>query len=459
MADPIDVQTIMREIRDRIRRGSAPRDQRQNGLTPASGPQLPEITALEDLCRVLHSRQALVGQLPPEPPTTRGRIGSLLVKAVRRTLFWYTPQLQNFHAGVVQGFEQLVAALNALAAANQQSWRLVENLSGQMAKMCAELERITRRVEAEAIAREGLQQGLQAETGAREELARRVEEHSQARQALEASYRQVDTGLHHLRAEVIGQATRISVLLEEARKKISKVSDDAQLCRFCEEDKHVLDAFYLSLEDRFRGTRDEIMERQRSYLPFLLDQKIGSKQMPILDIGCGRGEWLELLAESGLEARGVDLNRHFVAACKERGLNVIEGDAIECLRDLPTGSMGAVTGFHIIEHLPLEKLIRLIDETVRVLKPGGLAIFETPNPQNVLVSCHNFYIDPTHRNPLPGVTVQFMLEARGLCDVQILHLHPYPESFKVRDGGSEMMQRFNDYFYGPQDYAVIGRRI
>jgi len=331
----------------------------------------------------------------------------------------------------VQGFDQQVAALNTLAAANQQSWQLVEDLSGQVAKLYAEVERITRR----------------------------VEEHSQGRQALEASYRQVDMGLHHLRAEVTGQATRISVLLEEARKKISTVSDDAQLGRFSEEDKHALDAFYLSLEDRFRGTRDEIMERQRSYLPFLQNQKIGGKRMPILDIGCGRGEWLELLADSGLEARGVDLNRIFVAACKERGLNVSEGDAIEYLRDLPTGSLGAVTGFHIIEHLPLEELIRLIDETVRVLKPGGLAIFETPNPQNVLVGCHNFYIDPTHRNPLPGMTVQFMLEARGLCDVQILQLHPCPESFKVRDGGPEMMQRFIDYFYGPQDYAVIGRRV
>jgi SAM-dependent methyltransferase len=561
--------------------------------------RLSAIAELEDLCRVLRLRQTLIGQLPPEPPTARGRIGSLLVKAVRRTLFWYTAQIQNFHAGVVQGFDQQLAALNTLATASQQSWQTVDDLREEVAKLHAELNRVSRhleteavareglqhglqaetgareelarRVEAEAVAREGLQHGLQAETGAREELARRVEaeaaareglqqglqaeagareelarrveaeaaareglqqglqaeagareelarrveaeaaareglqqglqaeagareelarrveaeavareglqqglqaeagtreeldrevkEHSQGRQALEASYRQIDMGLHHLRAEVTGQATRISVLLAEARKKISKVSDNAQLVRLSEEDQHALDAFYLSLEDRFRGTRDEIMQRQRFYLPFLQDQKIGGKQMPILDIGCGRGEWLELLTESGLEARGVDLNRVFVAACKERGLNVSEGDALEYLRDLPTGSVGAVTGFHIIEHLPLGELISLIDEAVRVLKPGGLAIFETPNPQNVLVGCHNFYIDPTHRNPLPAVTVQFMLEARGLCDVQILNLHPYPESFKVRDGGPEMMQRFNDYFYGPQDYGVIGKRV
>jgi O-antigen chain-terminating methyltransferase len=93
------------------------------------------------------------------------------------------------------------------------------------------------------------------------------------------------------------------------------------------------------------------------------------------------------------------------------------------------------------------------------LKPGGLAIFETPNPQNVLVGSHNFYIDPTHRHPIPCLTAQFLLEARGLCDVEIVHLHPYAESYKVLDGGTELARRFNEYFYGPQDYAVIGRRV
>ena len=515
MANSVDVQSIMQEIRERIRRGSAPRDQKRNEPMLALGPQQPEISALEDKCLVLRSTQTLVGRLPPEPPTIRGRIGAFLVKAVRRSLFWYTPQIQAFHASVVDGFEQQVAALKTLAAANQQCFQILEGLSRQVARLSAEVESIkrrveteaaareeltrrleteaaardeltrrveaevaareeltrrveteaaardelTRRVETEAAAREELTRRVETEAAARDELTRRVEEYSQTGQALEASYRQVDKKLHHLRAEVTGQATRISVLLEEARKKISSVSNDAQLRRFSAEEKHALDALYISLADCFRGTRDEIKERLRVYLPLLQNQKIGGKRMPILDIGCGRGEWLELLAESGLEARGVDLNRLFVAACKERGLNVSEGDAIEYLREVPSCSLGAVTGFHIIEHLSLEELITLIDETVRVLKPGGLAIFETPNPQNVLVACHNFYIDPTHRKPLPSLTLQFLLEARGLCDVEILYLSPYPESFKVRDGGPEIMQRFNDYFYGPQDYAVIGRRV
>jgi hypothetical protein len=98
-----------------------------------------------------------------------------------------------------------------------------------------------------------------------------------------------------------------------------------------------------------------------------------------------------------------------------------------------------------------------LDETVRVLKPGGIAIFETPNPQNVLVGSCNFYMDPTHRNPLPSPMLRFLAEARGLCRVSVLDLHPYPEAFHL--DGSELATRFNQYFYGPQDYAVIGWKV
>jgi O-antigen chain-terminating methyltransferase len=146
-----------------------------------------------------------------------------------------------------------------------------------------------------------------------------------------------------------------------------------------------------------------------------------------------------------------------VEQCRQRGFDVALGDVLEYLRNLPDASVGAVTGFHIIEHLPLDRFIKLLDETVRVLKPQGLAIFETPNPHNVLVGSCNFYIDPTHRNPLPSQTVKFLAEARGLCRVEILNLHPFPPAFQVN--GSAVAERFNEYFYGPRDYAVIGWKV
>jgi 2-polyprenyl-3-methyl-5-hydroxy-6-metoxy-1,4-benzoquinol methylase len=222
-----------------------------------------------------------------------------------------------------------------------------------------------------------------------------------------------------------------------------------------DEERHTLDALYVSLEDQFRGSRGEIKERLQIYIPILKEANLGTNEMPILDVGCGRGEWLELAKEQSLRAQGVDINRVLVENCRRQGLDVIESDVIVHLRALSDASLGAVTGFHIIEHLPFEVLVKLIDEIVRVLKPGGVAIFETPNPENVLVASHTFYMDPTHRNPLPSALVKLIAEARGLCRVEVMNLHSL-DAYRVEEMGLETTKRFNDYFYGPRDYAVVG---
>jgi SAM-dependent methyltransferase/cell division protein FtsB len=374
--------------------------------------------------------------------------------------------------GLAQAFSAEVGAREELArhvdAEVAARAALVQGLNAEMGAR----EELARRVDAEIATREGLAQALAAETGIREHLGRCIDAEIAAREALAnhviavsnhagtvaADLRQSDIRLLQLRAEVISQNRRVSMLLEEARKRLPAPFDDKQLVAITDEEKHSLDAVYVSFEDQFRGTRAEIKDRSRVYLPFLQERKIGTKRMPILDVGCGRGEWLELLLENELEARGIDINRVLLAYCREAGLNVAEADILDHLKNLPDRSLGAVTGFHIIEHLPFHILVRVFDETVRVLKPGGIAIFETPNPQNVLVGSHNFYLDFTHRNPLPSLATQFFLEARGLCDVQVLNLHPYPEAAKLRDDGTELARRFNEYFYGPQDYAVIGRK-
>ena len=106
------------------------------------------------------------------------------------------------------------------------------------------------------------------------------------------------------------------------------------------------------------------------------------------------------------------------------GLEIAEEDALSYLRNIPDMAVGAVTGFHIIEHLPFDVLLALLDETHRVLKPGGLAIFETPNPQNVMVGSCSFYLDPTHRNPIPAGLMQFVMEMQGFTAVEVVPLHP-----------------------------------
>lgn len=254
--------------------------------------------------------------------------------------------------------------------------------------------------------------------------------------------------------ELVLQEQRVATLLAEANKRLPAPFDEEQLRAIAGESEHRLDAFYAAFDEEFRGTRADIKQRLRVYLPILEKQGIGSAAMPILDVGSGRGEWLELLNEERLVASGVDLNRVLVQQCRERGLSVVEEDLLSYLRSQPDSSMGAVTGFHIIEHLALETLIEFLNEAVRVLKPGGAAIFETPNPQNVLVGSCNFYFDPTHRNPVPSQVLNFLLESRGLLGVEILKLNPSDDTPVADD--SDLARRFNHYFYGPMDYAAIG---
>ena len=165
-----------------------------------------------------------------------------------------------------------------------------------------------------------------------------------------------------------------------------------------------------------------ILSRLAAYLPFIEPLKGLSEIVPAVDLGCGRGEWLELLKQHGFEGQGVDVDAGMLHACRERGLQVTQGDAIEFLKALPNESQLIVSGFHVAEHLPFEMLQTLIQEALRVLKPAGLLILETPNPENFKVSSLNFYLDPSHRNPLPPDLLAFVPEYYGFARVKIVRL-------------------------------------
>jgi SAM-dependent methyltransferase len=215
-----------------------------------------------------------------------------------------------------------------------------------------------------------------------------------------------------------------------------------------------LNEFYMALEDRFRGERSEICDRLSVYLPLIDPTSLA------IDLGCGRGEWLSLLRDNHIQAIGIDSSERMVKTCENLKFKVLQTDILAYMATLANDSVGSVTGFHIVEHLPFDTVIQVFSETLRVLKPGGVVIFETPNPENVLVGSCNFYIDPTHRNPLPSNMVQFLAMEVGFVNTKIEYLHPNPGQIAnddLADGpGKQVIDRFNHFFYGAQDYALIG---
>lgn len=220
---------------------------------------------------------------------------------------------------------------------------------------------------------------------------------------------------------------------------------------------HPNDDIYLSFEERFRGSIDEIKGRLRPYLARVQAPLHALPGRPLLDVGSGRGEWLELLSECGVDAYGVDTNEHAVAFCSQRGLQARCADVLDHLDTLPPGALGAITAFHLIEHLPLGVLRQFLEESRRTLVTGGLLMLESPNPESIKVGATTFHYDPTHLRPIPPQLAAFLVEQAGFVDVEVERLNPYPETSLVQEK-SETADRLNELMFGPQDYAVIARK-
>ena len=212
--------------------------------------------------------------------------------------------------------------------------------------------------------------------------------------------------------------------------------------------------FYRDFEADFRGSRDEISERLRVYVPFLRPFVANSPGRPELaDLGCGRGEWLELAEQNGMRAVGVDLDEGMLQACFSRGLSARKMDGLEFLRSLPDNSQAVVSAIHVVEHLPFQMLQSLVAEAHRVLQPGGLLICETPNPENLNVGTVTFHLDPTHYKPLPPSLLSYVPRYFGFIRCNVLRLQEQ-QSLSVAS-----TVRLIDVFRGVSpDYAVVAQK-
>jgi len=180
--------------------------------------------------------------------------------------------------------------------------------------------------------------------------------------------------------------------------------------------------FYRAFEDHHRGSRELIKQRLLAYRPFFAPLVQTFPRASAFDLGCGRGEWLEVLSEAGFRAVGVDMDEGMLRACHELGLTAHQGDAIEAVRKLPTASQAIVSAFHFVEHIEFDQLNIVCAEALRVLRPGGLLIMETPNPENIRVATCNFYLDPSHHRPIPPDLLAFCAQFAGFARIKTVRL-------------------------------------
>ncbi len=231
---------------------------------------------------------------------------------------------------------------------------------------------------------------------------------------------------------------------------------------------------YVAFEDLFRGDRALIRARQEDYLALF------AKSRDVLDVGCGRGEFLQLLAEHGVTARGIDLNHEMVQQCQAAGLDVTEADALSWLRAQPEDSLGGLIAAQVVEHLEPDYLLAFLDEAFRVLRPGSAIALETINVASWSAFFTSYIRDLTHVRPIHPDTLRFVVTASGFGDAEIRLRAPLPESERlqlsppiVRDidlraAGAEgravvemadafdrNMERLNAQLYAPLDYVVI----
>ena len=227
-----------------------------------------------------------------------------------------------------------------------------------------------------------------------------------------------------------------------------------------------LDSYkYVGFEDQFRGSQLDIRGRVAAYVPLF------EGASDVLDVGCGRGEFLDLLRERGISARGIDLNDEMAAVCRERGLDATAGDALSYLLSLPDGSLGGLIAAQVVEHLEPAYLMRFLEAAYHKLRPGSKIVLETINPACWFAFFSSYIRDITHVRPLHPETLQYLVGASGFQRVTVRYSAPYPDELKLQEVPAaeratakdivfnENVEKLNSLIFTYLDYAAIGERM
>ncbi|VAX19179.1 hypothetical protein MNBD_NITROSPINAE03-456, partial [hydrothermal vent metagenome] len=279
---------------------------------------------------------------------------------------------------------------------------------------------------------------------------------------LSDQFTRLSTSITDLDKQGIFTRGKIEKLLRELKK-----GAPGELVQKAEEEIEKLKAHdYLLFENDHRGTREEIKQKAIYYAQLLKGKK------NVVDIGCGRGELLELFSANKTDAIGIDINDEMIEECKSRGLKAIAGSAIEYLENQPDGSLGGVTAIQVIEHLPTDSITTFFSLVFDKLEPGGIVAAETINPTALATFCGAFYLDMTHQKPIHPLALKFMLERIGYSEVHIAYRNPFPEDIRLIPFGydetiegmgadfiieyNRNIEKLNNVLFTHSDYAVIG---
>jgi O-antigen chain-terminating methyltransferase len=207
---------------------------------------------------------------------------------------------------------------------------------------------------------------------------------------------------------------------------------------------------YTRFAERFRGSEEYVKKNQELYRPYFAGRQ------NVLDIGCGRGEFLEMMRELDVPAQGIDLGDESVSQCRQKGLNAEVADVFNFLPALPEEEFDGIFCSQVVEHLQPAALPGLVALCASRLRPGGIIAFETPNPECLAIFATHFYLDPTHTRPVPHELLAFYMEEAGLGGIEMHRLSPPIETIPEL---AELPENFRRRFFGSLDYAIIGRRL
>jgi 2-polyprenyl-3-methyl-5-hydroxy-6-metoxy-1,4-benzoquinol methylase len=444
---------FLREVRERVRA--------RNPEAAGGSSEIP----LPDLMPLVHARDAALGKVAaigtvnPRPPGVWNALVQGWKRLVARVLDWHVREQVEFNRRVLECVD---AALEALAETNRALSRLADGGSQDLRRHWeqwrAEWERRVERNEIQYLRNVAeLQGAFQHRCNLMDAQYRDAvrSQHQEFSAALERSNNEIQkrlwADLERMRAEY-ERLIYAELKLIRQRAGASPPQDPSLPQRQPDEPaRHAQLAFdYAYFSERFRGSEEYVKAIQRVYVPYFRNCR------EVLDLGCGRGEFLETMREAGILARGIDRNEESIALCRNKGLEAEPADLFVYLENQPVSSLDGIFCAQVVEHLPPERLPEMIRLAVSRLRRNGVIIIETPNPECLAIFATHFYCDPTHTRPVPYPLLVFYLEECGVGGIEVRKLSPALASMPSL---ASLPEDFREAFFGALDYAVIGRKL